>query len=45
MDNMDIWVYVVDRNIYELLFINKKMFELVLNIYVGDLCYKVIWNN
>ncbi len=24
MDNMDIWAYVVDRNTYELLFINKN---------------------
>ncbi len=45
MDNMDIWAYVVDRNTYELLFINKKMLESAPNTHVGDLCYKAIWNN
>lgn len=45
MDNMDIWAYVVDRNTYELLFINKKMLESAPNTHIGDLCYKAILNN
>ncbi|MBY2475455.1 diguanylate cyclase [Clostridioides difficile] len=45
MDNMDIWAYVIDRNTYELLFVNKKMLESAPNTHVGDLCYKAIWNN
>lgn len=45
MDNMDIWAYVVDRNTYELLFINKKMLESAPDTHVGDLCYKALWNN
>lgn len=45
MDNMDIWAYVVDRNTYELLFINKKMLESAPDTHVGELCYKAIWNN
>ena len=40
LDNQNAWIYVVDPNTYELLFINEKTRKLAPNAEVGMKCYK-----
>lgn len=43
LDTQDMWTYVIRKNTYELLFINKKTKELAPAAQVGDRCYHAFW--
>lgn len=43
LDTQDMWTYVIRKNTYELLFINKKTKELAPDAQVGDRCYHAFW--
>lgn len=44
LDIQDMWTYIIKKETYELLFINKKTCDLVDGISIGDICYKVLMN-
>lgn len=44
LDTQDMWTYVVDRETYELLFINQKTRTLAPEAKLGDKCYQAFWN-
>ncbi|WP_232697462.1 diguanylate cyclase domain-containing protein [Brevibacillus daliensis] len=44
LDNLNSWAYVINKNTYELLFINKKTPDLVSGSMVGKLCYEVFFD-
>lgn len=44
MDNLNSWTYVINKNTYELLFINQKTLSIAPNTEINQLCYKAFWN-
>lgn len=42
MDNMDSYVYIVNKDTYELSFVNKKILMQTPDVKIGDICYKSI---
>lgn len=43
-DNLDSYVYVVNRDTYEISFINKKVVMNSPDVKIGDICYKALQN-
>lgn len=43
MDNLNSWTYVINKNTYELLFINQKTLSIAPNAKINQLCYKAFW--
>lgn len=44
LDGMDSFMYVIDFDTYDLIYINKKTLELVPSAKLGEKCYWAFWN-
>lgn len=44
LDNMDSFIYVINYDTYDLIYINKKTLELVESAKIGGKCYSTFWN-
>lgn len=43
-DNMDSYVYIINKDTYQISFINKKVLMQTPNVKIGDICYKALQN-
>ncbi len=44
LDKQNIWTYIIQKETYKLLFINKRISDLIKSLAVNDICYKAIMN-